>query len=42
MSTEGQKKTDCNFVSEKGQPEVEIVDPDYQPSLVDLEEDNAP
>ena len=42
MSTERQKKTDCNFVSEKGQAEVEVVNPNYQPSLVDLEEDNVP
>ena len=42
MSIEGQKKTDCNFVSEKGQPEVEVVNPSYQPSLADPEGDNAP
>ena len=42
MSTQGQKETGRNFVSEKGRPEVEIVNPECQPSVADLEEDNAP
>ena len=37
MSTQGQKKTDRNFVSEKSRPEIEIVNPDYQPRVADLE-----
>ena len=42
MSTQGQEKTGRNFVSEKGRPGVEFVNLDYQPSVADLEEDNAP
>ena len=38
-STQGQKKIDRNFVSEKGWPEVEIVNSDYQPRVAELEED---
>ena len=39
MSTQGQTKTDSNFVSEKVRREVEFVNPDYQPSVAELEED---
>ena len=42
MSAQGEEKTHRNFVSQKGQPEVEIVNLDYQPSVADLEEDNSP
>ena len=33
------KKTDPKFVPPKDRPEVEIVNPDYQPSKAELEED---
>ena len=42
MSTQGQNKPDRNFVPLKDRPEIESVDPNYQPSVADLEEDNAP
>ena len=42
MSTQGQEKTDRNFVSENGRTEVEFVKPDYQSSIADLEEGAAP
>ncbi|MCY4610832.1 MAG: hypothetical protein OXC38_03920 [Gammaproteobacteria bacterium] len=38
MSTQEQKKTDHNFVSERGRQKAEIVNPDYQPSVAELEE----
>ena len=41
MSTQGQTKTDSNFVSEKVRREVEFVNPDYQPSVAELQEAHA-
>ena len=41
MSTEGQEKTGGNLVSEKDWGKVEIVNAEGQPSVAELEEDNA-